>query len=81
MQLSIKPVTVETDSGSVVCKEAVVSVAVSSSVAVRVVPTCNGVEYPELAQGIVGDESTSDVANFLESVSEAARVLLDGRGI
>lgn len=78
MRIQIDPVTVDGN----VCSEAEVSVAVSSTVAMRVVPVDgDGTEYPEAAVGVVGGEESEDVAAFLSAVREAAVALLDGRGI
>lgn len=78
MRIPISPVTVD----GIECIEAEVSVAVSSSVAIRVVPVdAAGTEYPDAFLGVVGDTSQSDVAAFLSQVSEATQQLLEARGI
>ena len=70
------------DIDGVVCSEAEVSVAVSDTVAMRVVPVdADGVEYPEAAVGVVGGEEQADVAVFLADVSAAVEALLAGRGV
>jgi hypothetical protein len=82
MRITVNPITVDTDSGPVVCTEAEVSVAVSSSVAMRLVPVDSSANlYPDQAQGIVGTGDDADIATFLATVAEASRVLAVGRGI
>lgn len=81
MRIAIKPVTVETEIGPVICSEAEVSVAVSNSVAMRLVPVDGSDnEYPAASLGIVGDSSASDIAQFLDAVKSASVVLVEGRG-
>lgn len=80
MRIQVHPIIVETEAGPVSCTEADVSVAVSSSVAMRLVPVDGaGNQYPEQAVGIVGDSSQADIATFLGSVASASKVLADGR--
>ena len=80
MRIIVHPITVETESGPVVCTEAEVSVAVSSSVAMRLVPIDGaGTQYPDQAVGIVGDNQQADIATFLSTVADASKVLADGR--
>lgn len=80
MRINTKPITVETESGPITCTEAEVSVAVSSSVAMRVVPIDGaGNEYADQAIGVVGDSNQPDIAIFLASVADASKVLIDGR--
>lgn len=82
MNININPVTVVTDAGPVLCTSANVSVAVSSSTAIRLVPVGpNGVEFPDAAMGIVGGETEADVAVFMVSVAAAVSTLAQGRGI
>lgn len=77
MRVAIQPVTVDGHT----CVEAEVSVAVSNSVALRAVPVGpDGTEYPDAAIPVVGMSDHADVAAFLSVVSEASRVLLEGRG-
>lgn len=81
MRIAIKPVTVETEAGPVTCSEAELSVAVSNSVAMRLVPVDgSGNEYPADSLGIVGDSSAPDIARFLDAVKSASEVLVEGRG-
>jgi hypothetical protein len=78
MRIPFGPVTIEDQ----VCSEAEVSVAVSSTVAMRVVPVdAEGVEYPDGAVAVVGGDDVDDVAVFMAAVRDAAIALLDGRGV
>lgn len=78
MRLPINPVTVD----DATCVEAEVSVAVSNSVAIRVVPVdAEGVEHPDGAVGVVGTADTDDIAVFLAVVGEATAALLAHRGV
>lgn len=82
MNVAIKPVVIETESGPVTCTEAVLSVAVSSSVAMRLVPIDgSGVQYPNDSLGIVGDGSAPDIASFLNAVLVASQTLVEARGL
>lgn len=77
MRIAITPVTVD----DVLCSEAEVSVAVSSSVALRAVPVdADGNEHPDGTIGVVGDVNQEDIATFLAQVSAAAGQLLEARG-
>lgn len=78
MRLAMNPITIDGN----VCTEAEVSVAVSNTTAVRVVPVDdNGTEYPDAALGIVGGPDEPDVAAFLATVATAATTLLAARGL
>ena len=78
MRIPIAAVEVD----DVTCSEAVVSVAVSNSVAVRVVPVDGeGTEYPEAAVGVVGTSDDADVAVFMGAVRDAVSALLAARGV
>ena len=78
MRVPFGPVTVD----DVVCSEAEVSVAVSSTVAMRVVPVDgDGIEHPDAALAVVGGDDVEDVTVFLAAVRDAAVVLLEGRGV
>ena len=82
MRISISPITVTTDDGDVVCSEAEVSVAVSTSVAMRIVPIDPaGLEHSDAAVGIVGTNEQNDIAAFLDAVTAASAVLLTNRGV
>lgn len=77
MRIAINPIMVD----DVECSEAEVSVAVSSSVALRAVPVdADGNEHPDGTIGVVGDSSAPDIATFLSQVSEAVGQLLEARG-
>lgn len=76
------PVEVTTEDGSVTCSEAEVSIAVSSSVAIRVVPVDgDGTEYPDAAFGIVGSSDQSDIATFFTGLSALVAPLMANRGL
>lgn len=77
MILPIKPIEVD----GVVCDTANTSIAISDSVAIRIVPTANGVEYPQAAVGVVGTRDQADIAAFMDAVAAAAEDLLESRGI
>jgi hypothetical protein len=63
------------------CIEADVSVALSTGLALRVVPVdVEGNQHPEGTISVVGRENLSDVAAFMEKVSVAVKELLAGRG-
>lgn len=82
MRININPVNVETEGGVVVCSEADVSVAVSSSVAIRVVPVGpDGKEYPEGTMGVVGTQDQQDIVDFMASLAVSLDSLLEARGI
>jgi hypothetical protein len=77
MRVHIKPVEVDgqfTDVGEV-------SVAVSSSVAVRVVPVVDDVPVESAAFGVVGASGQPDVDVLLGAMGEALSVFLEGRGV
>jgi hypothetical protein len=77
MRIAIQPVTVE----DAVCVEADASVAVSSTVAVRVVPVDpDGGAHPEASFGVVGGADDPATAAFLATVAEATGALLTERG-
>jgi NACalpha-BTF3-like transcription factor len=82
MKININTVNIETEDGNVACSEAEVSVAISNSVAMRIVPVdANGTEYPNNALGVVGDMSQEDIALFMAQVASAAADLMGARGI
>jgi hypothetical protein len=82
MRISITPITVETDNGPVTCTVAEVSVAVSSSVAMRIVPVgADGTEYVANSIGIVGTSEQAEIAAFLDSVSAASQTLMQSQGV
>ena len=78
MRLPILPIYID----GTECTEADVSLALSSSVAIRVVPVdAYGVEYPAAAVGVVGDPTQPDIAAFFAAVSAATTELLAARSI
>lgn len=82
MRIVINPVVVHTESGDVSCSEAEASVAVSNSTAIRLVPVgSDGTEYPDAALGIVGDQSVTDIAEFMSTVQAAVTTLAQSRGL
>lgn len=78
MRIPILPISIDEK----ICEEAEVSVAVSSTLAMRIVPVDqDGTEHPETALGVVGGEEQEDIALFLSIVRDAAITLLGDRGI
>lgn len=78
MRIAINPIMIN----DIECSEAEVSVAISSSVAIRVVPVdAGGIEYPDAFMGVVGTTAEEDILTFFNSVSNAVSTLLGGRGI
>jgi hypothetical protein len=79
MRISIP--LVETELGTP-CTEANVSIAISSSVAIRVVPVdADGVEHPEATQTIVGGPSSPDVRVIMNTVALAVEAVLEDRAV
>lgn len=81
MRIQINPITVQTESGNVVCTEAEVSVAISNSVAIRVVPIDgSGTEYPGAFMGVVGTpEMDTAIADYLTSVNALTEALVNSK--
>jgi hypothetical protein len=77
MRVSIKPIEVEGQ----VTEVAEVSVALSSSVAIRVVPVVDDVPVESAGFGVVGSRGQSDTDALLGAVGEALSVFLEGRGV
>jgi hypothetical protein len=77
MRIHINPVEVEGQTTNV----ADVSLAVSSSVAVRVVPVVGDAPMESAAFGVVGSSSQPDVEALLGAVGDAVAVFLAGRGV
>lgn len=78
--LTNNPVIVSLPNGDVPCSEFEASVAISNSVAVRLVPVGpDGTEYPEQATGVVGDSSQADISEFMGTVAAALTTLVHGR--
>lgn len=83
MRISLStPIIVTTEDGDVVCNEVETSIAISNSVAVRLVPVdINGIEYSNFATGIVGTSDQEDIAIFMEETRAALEVLISNRGL
>lgn len=82
MRLAISPITLDTEEGAVVCTEADVSLAISSSVAISIVPVDSlGQSYQHSTKAIVGDAEDADIATFLTTVDAALTGLLVAKGI
>lgn len=83
MLVDITPITVTLPDGTtVICQQANTSAAISSSLAMTVIPTdASGNEYPDAAIGLVGASDQADIATFLAAVTAATSTLLTGRGI
>lgn len=81
MRIQIKPTTVQTETGSAVCTEAEVSVALSNSVAIRVVPVDgSGTEHPEAFTGVVGTpEMDAAIADYVSSVTALTEALVNAK--
>ena len=78
MRVNITPIVVD----GVIYSQANVYVAVSNSVAVRVVPVGpDGTEYPDAAIGIVGASGDPSTQDFMTDVTAAVLALLADRGI
>jgi hypothetical protein len=70
--------TVETEDGPIECFEGNASVAISSSIAVRIVPVGpDGTEYPEDAFSFVGSLDAEDIENILAQVKLALEELVN----
>lgn len=74
------PIIVSTESGDVSCTEAEASIAISNSVAIRLVPVVGGEERPDFTVGVVGTDEIDTLA-FMVAVRNAAEALLINRGI
>lgn len=83
MRISLSnPIIVTTDGGNISCSEAEISVAVSNSVAVRIVPVdADGNEYLMSATGVVGTVEQEDIATFMDEVASAVTMLISNRGM
>lgn len=82
MRIAINPINVETDAGLVLCAEAEVSVAVSNTVAIRIVPVGpDGTEYSNNATGIVGGADQPDIETFLLELAASSLKLMQSRGM
>ncbi len=82
MQIVVNPIIVPTESGDVSCTIAEVSVAVSNSTAIRLVPVGpDSTEYPDAALGIVGSYGEPDITAFMNAVQVAVTTLAHDRGL
>lgn len=77
MRVHILPIEVEGQ----VTDVAEVSLALSSSVAVRVVPVVDGVPMESAGFGLVGSVGQADVDALMSAVGEALQAFLAGRGV
>lgn len=82
MQIQIRPITIETESSTVTCSVANVSLAATNSVAIRLVPVdAQGNEYPLASLAVVGDSSDPDIAVLLSSLEIAIAAIVNVKGI
>jgi hypothetical protein len=77
MNITILPIDIDGQTAT----EGVISVAVSDSVAIRIVPIIDGVEYPDSALGLVGADETADTVVLLNAVRDAVQSFVTGRGV
>lgn len=78
MRIPISPVDVD----GVVCSEAEVSVAASSSASIRLVPVdASGVEYPQAALGLVAIVGETESDALLAAIGDAVAVFVTARGV
>lgn len=77
MNITILPIDIDGQTAT----EGIMSVAVSNSVAIRIVPTIDGIEYPEDAFGLVGADETPDTIVLLNAVRDAVQSFVTGRGV
>jgi hypothetical protein len=74
------PVTVDTDSGSVVCHQAGVNVAIGTGVNIRLTPIGpDGTPYPRSSIAILGRESDPDVQVALQQIAPIFLAFVEGR--
>lgn len=76
MNITILPIDIDGQTAT----EGIISVAVSESVAIRIVPIIGGIEYAEYALGLVGSDETPDTVALLEAVRNAVQSFVSGRG-
>lgn len=82
MQIQIRPITIETESSTVTCSVANVSLAATDSVAIRLVPVdAQGNEYPENAIGVVGVLGDAGTDVLLDAIQTAVKTFLSSRGV
>tara|TARA_R110000868_G_scaffold90171_1_gene250606 strand:- start:3555 stop:3788 length:234 start_codon:yes stop_codon:yes gene_type:complete len=76
MNITIVPIDIDGQTAT----EGIISVAVSESVAIRIVPIIDGSEYPDYALGLVGADGTPDTVVLLNAVRDAVQCFVSGRG-
>lgn len=77
MHIQIFPMDVD----GVLCCEAEVSVSISNSVAIRIVPIgANGEEQIDATLAIVGDHTDPEIDNFMASVRDLVQGLAESKG-
>jgi len=77
MRIKIKPITVNDK----VTEIAEVSLAISSSVAIRVVPVVDDIPIESAGFGLVGSSADGDVSVLMDSIVEPLSRFFDGRNI
>lgn len=77
MNIEIRPINIDDK----IAVEGVISVAVSDSVAIRIVPIIDGVEHPDHALGLVGTADSDDTVTLLAAVRDAVQTFATGRGV
>lgn len=77
MNISIRPIQIDGRTAT----EGTISVALSDSVAIRIVPVIDGVEQPDHALGLVGTADTDDTTVLLAAVRDAVQTFATGRGV
>lgn len=76
MNISINSINIDGQ----VANEGSIYVAVSDSVAIRIVPVIDGIEYPDHSFGLVGTVESADTVLLLDAVRDAVQSYADGRG-
>ena len=76
MNITILPIDIDGQTAT----EGVISVAVSDSFSIRIVPIIEGVEYPDYALGLVGADGTPNTVVLLNAVRDAVQAFVTGRG-
>jgi len=82
MIVDIQPITVSNDTDSFVCSTARVTIAMSDSVAIQLIPIdSQGNEHPLFSKGIVGTSTSEDLSDFFTNVYAELIKLLDSKGL
>jgi len=82
MIIDIQPITVSSDTTSFVCSTARVSVAISDSIAIQLIPIdVDGVEHPLFSKGLVGEKTSDEFSEFFTDVKAALTQLLHLKGL